>query len=553
MILASLSEVFSLGAVMPFLGVISAPEKFMQSPVFIDIFKLLGIYTSQDLLLGSTALFIFAALFSGVVRLILLHFNSRLSFASGADISAQIYSRTLYQPYDVHIASNSSDLINSISFKTDGIIFNVIWPTCNLLTNVVILIFILSTLIYVDPFLAFFSFLGFGSLYFFIIKLTRAKIIENGNSIARESAKVIKLLQEGLGGIRDILIDGSQVTYINIYKNSDRTLRQSQGFNFFIGQSPRFIMEALGMALIASLAYKVSNQSENFSQIIPILGVFALGAQRLLPILQQSFNAWSNMQSNKKSLEDVLNFLNRPINKNLINNKSNKINFRNKIELKNVSFSYKSSDLVVLNKINLNIHKGSCVGFVGKTGSGKSTLLDILMGLLSPSGGYIKIDNKRIDKFNNHLWRKCIAHVPQSIYLSDTTIEENIAFGIQKDLINFNLVRESAMKAQIGQEIESWKDGYQTLVGERGVKLSGGQKQRIGIARALYKNAEIIIFDEATSALDVTTEKSVMNSLKKLNDDLTIIMVAHRTSTLKDCDFIYEIDKGTLKLKSYKK
>lgn len=553
MILASFSEVFSLGAVMPFLGVISAPEKFIQSPVFIDIFKLLDIHTSQDLLLASTALFIFAALFSGAVRLILLNFNSRLSFASGADISAQIYSRTLYQPYDVHIGSNSSDLISSISFKTDSIIFNVIWPACNLLTNTVILIFILSTLIYIDPFLAFFSFLGFGSLYFFIIKLTHAKIIENGNLIARESAKVIKLLQEGLGGIRDILIDGSQVTYINIYKNSDKVLRHSQGFNFFIGQSPRFIMEALGMALIALLAYKVSNQSENFSQIIPILGVFALGAQRILPILQQSFNAWSNMQSNKKSLEDVLNFLNRPINKNLINNKSKKINFRKKIELKNVSFSYKSSDVVVLNKVNLNIYKGSRIGFVGKTGSGKSTLLDILMGLLSPSDGYIKIDNRKIDKSNNHLWRKCIAHVPQSIYLSDTTIEENIAFGIQKDLIDFNLVKASAMKAQISQEIESWKDGYQTLVGERGVKLSGGQKQRIGIARALYKNAEIIIFDEATSALDVTTEKFLMNSLKKLNNDLTVIMVAHRTSTLKGCDFIYEIDKGALKLKSYKK
>jgi ATP-binding cassette subfamily B protein len=305
-------------------------------------------------------------------------------------------------------------------------------------------------------------------------------------------------------------------------------------------------MEALGMLLIASLAYSLAQQVDGIAKAIPYLGALALGAQRLLPVLQQAYGSWAQINSGQASLKDTLELLDQPL-PDYVNQSITQLPFNQSIILKQLSFRYGEQAPYVLNQLNLTITKGSRVGFIGTTGSGKSTLLDIVMGLLEPTNGLLEIDGRPITSANNRAWQSHIAHVPQAIFLADSTIEENIAFGIPRDQIDLSRVKQAAAQAQISETIESWPKQYQTFVGERGIRLSGGQRQRIGIARALYKQADVIIFDEATSALDSETEQAVMEAIKGLSMELTILIIAHRLTTLKDCTEIVELHKGSVK------
>ena len=354
-------------------------------------------------------------------------------------------------------------------------------------------------------------------------------------------------MQEGLGGIRDVLIDGTQATYCNIYRNADLPLRNAQGNNSFIGMSPRYALEALGMLLISSLAFTLAKQPDGVAKAIPVLGALALGAQRLLPVLQLAYSSWSGIQGGQASLQDALELLDQPLPDYADQPPVKPIPFKHQIDIKDLLFRYTPNTPYVLKNLHLTISKGSRIGFIGVTGSGKSTLLDIIMGLLQPTEGTLKIDEEPITTSNNRAWQAHIAHVPQAIFLADSTIEENIAFGLPKNNIDLNRVKKAAEQAQIADIIETWPKKYKTYVGERGIRLSGGQRQRIGIARALYKQANVIIFDEATSALDNETEQAVMQSIESLGQDLTILIIAHRLTTLKNCTQIVELADGGIK------
>ncbi|MDP3086755.1 MAG: ABC transporter ATP-binding protein [Methylotenera sp.] len=546
MILASFAEILSIGAVLPFLAVLTGPSRIFVHPAAQSFIKAFEISTADQLLLPLTVIFGIAALMAGAMRLLLLWASTRLSFATGADISNSIYRRTLYQPYAVHIARNSSEVINGISGKANGIIYGTIMPTLTLISALFMLAAILIALLAIDPIIALSAFVGFGAIYGFIIVITRTRKIRNSQHIARESTQVIKSLQEGLGGIRDVLIDGTQEVYCQIYRSADLRLRQSQGDNQFISQGPRYGMEALGMLLIAALAYFLAQQSDGVANAIPVLGALALGAQRLLPVMQQAYAAWSSIQGSQASLQDSLDLLDQPLPNYAEQAVSQALNFRDDISLKQVSFRYSPQMPWVLKNLDIRIVKGSRVGFIGATGSGKSTLLDIMMGLLPPTEGSLNVDEQFITVTNNRAWQAHIAHVPQVIFLADTSIEENIAFGVPKDSIDHERVHQAACKAQINDIIESWPEKYQTFVGERGIRLSGGQRQRIGIARALYKQADVIIFDEATSALDNETEQAVMQAIENLSDELTILIIAHRLTTLKNCNQIVELGDGCI-------
>ena len=547
MLVTSFAEVLSIGSVMPFLAVLTAPERIFLLPSIQPMIHVLKLTEPIQLLFPITAAFTIAALFAGAMRLLLLWASTRLSFATGADLSITIYRRTLYQPYTVHCDRNSSDVISGITDKANGVIYNIIVPALMLISSSIMLIVILIALVFVDPVIAIVTFSGFGLIYAGIIRLTRNKLLINSEIIARESASVIKSLQEGLGGIRDVLIDGSQATYCKIYRKADLPLRRAQGNNMFIGSGPRYIMEALGMVLIAGLAYFLAKQIDGISRTIPTLGAFAVGAQRLLPMLQQAYSSWSSIRGGQVSLSEALKLLDQalpgsvdqPIPKPLI--------FMHAIKLRQINFRYSLQSPYILNQLNLTIVKGSRVGFIGPTGSGKSTLLDIIMGLLQPNDGSLEVDNQTIASGNCRAWQSHIAHVPQVIFLADSSIEENIAFGIPKDEIDSKRVKQVAKQAQISDIIESWPKQYQTFVGERGVRLSGGQRQRIGIARALYKRADVIIFDEATSALDSETEEAVMQAIEGLSKGLTLLIIAHRLTTLKNCTQIVELDAGVIK------
>jgi ATP-binding cassette subfamily B protein len=546
MIFASFSEILSIGAVLPFLGVLTAPGRIFDHPAVQPLIQIMGLTSQEQLLLPLTIVFGLAALVAGAMRLLLIWASTRLSYATGADLSINIYRRTLYQPYSVHVARNSSEIINGISNKTGGVI-NTIMMLLNLIGSAVMLIAILIALLSVDPVIALAAFGGFGMIYILIIRFTQGRLLSNSQRIARESTQVIKSLQEGLGGIRDVLIDGSQDAYCQIYRNADLPSRHAQGSAAFISVSPRYAMEALGMLLIAALAYALAQQTDGIAKAIPILGAFALGAQRLLPVLQQAYGAWSTIQGGQASLQDTLELLDQPLPDYADQPAAEPLPFRQHISLRQLSFRYSPQTPWVLKSLDLSIAKGSRVGFIGTTGSGKSTLLDIVMGLLQPIEGSLEIDGQSITTSNHRAWQAHIAHVPQAIFLADSTIEENIAFGVPKDKINHECVRQAARQAQIAEIIEAWPKQYQTFVGERGIRLSGGQRQRIGIARALYKQADVIIFDEATSALDNETEQAVMEAIEGLSEDLTILIIAHRLTTLKSCTKIVELDDGGIK------
>jgi ATP-binding cassette, subfamily B, bacterial PglK len=544
--IASLLEVVSVGAVLPFLGVLTAPEHVYQHLLMQPLIQALDINEPSQLVFPLTLLFIIAAVLAGSIRLLLLYVMTRLTYATGADISFKIYNLTLYQEYAIHVSRNSSEVINGILNKSSTVISSVIMPVIQFISATILIISIMSALLVIDTIVALIVFIGIGFLYLGIIRFTGKQLRENSKIIADKSTQMIKSLQEGLGGIRDVLIDGSQEFYSQLYRSADLPLRRASGNNAFIGGGPRFVLEAIGMALIAVLAYFMSHNEGGIATAIPVLGALALGAQRLLPALQQAYASLSSIRGVEVSLKDVLDLLEQPL-PDLINQPSStSIKFESEIKLIDLSFRYLEESPLVLKNINLSIAKGERIGFMGPTGSGKSTLLDIIMGLLSPDEGKLTIDQKLLNSNNKRAWQKHIAHVPQNIYLADSTIEENIAFGIDVERIDHQRVKKVARQAQIADMIEDLKDGYQTLVGERGVRLSGGQRQRINIARALYKKADVLIFDEATSALDSLTEQEVMKAIDGLGKQLTILIIAHRLTTLKGCNRIVQFDKDNL-------
>lgn len=546
MLAVSFAEIISIGAVLPFLTVLTEPDRVFHHPYAQNLIHIADIKTANALILPITVVFTVAALFAGFMRLLLLWASMRLTYAIGADISNDIYRRTLYQPYSVHVSRNSSEIINGITGKTNSSI-GIIMLILNLISSSIMLAFILCALMSVDLSVALAVFGGFGVLYLLTSWITRPLLLKNSKRIAYESTQVIKCLQEGLGGIRDILIGRGQSAYCQAYLDADLPLRRSQSTINFIGASPRFVVEALGMILIAVVAFSLSKQSDGIAQSISILGVMAIGAQRLLPLLQQAYAAWSGIKGGQASLCDTLNLLEQELPDHANKLTLDPIAFQTTINLKNLSFRYGLETPWIFKDLNLTIIKGDRVGFIGSTGSGKSTLLDIVMGLLQPVDGVIEIDGQVITVDNSQAWQLHIAHVPQEIFLADSTVEENIAFGVPRHRIDFNKVRRAAQQAQIAESIESWPMQYQTFVGERGVRLSGGQRQRIGIARALYKQADVIIFDEATSALDTETEQAVMTAIENLDKDLTLLIIAHRITTLKNCTRIIELSDGVIK------
>ena len=544
MLVSAFAEVVSLGAVLPFLGILTAPDALFNKPLVMDLAKTWGISTADQLVFPITFAFAVVALIAGAIRIFLLWITTWLAVVSGAELSIEVYRRTLYQSYRVHAARNSSETISGITSKVDITIFGVLLPLLTLISSIVLLVAVTTALIIIDPAVALVATIGFGASYGLITWLTRRRLESNSQRIAYEQTQVIKALQEGLGGIRDVLLDGTQSVYCEIYRQADHPKRRAHGNNIFIGGSPRFAMEALGMVLIAALAYVHSRQAGGVASALPVLGALALGAQRLLPALQQIYSAWASIVGSQASLAGTIELLDQTLPADALQTTCSPLSFHDDIRFSDVRFRYTSDGPWVLDGLNLAIPKGTRVGFVGSTGSGKSTTLDVLMGLLMPTEGELLVDGQSIGGNRVRAWQRTIAHVPQSIFLADTTLAENIAFGVPRDAIDMARVQQAARQAQIADIIENRPEGYSAFVGERGIRLSGGQRQRIGIARALYKQASVLVFDEATSALDNATEQSVMDAIEGLNRDLTILLIAHRLTTVRRCDFIVELERG---------
>jgi len=547
MVIASLSEVVSIGAVIPFLGVLTSPDWLFAHSNAQPFIHFFGFTESGQLLRPLAVLFAGAAIFSGSVRLLLHWMQTRLGQAIGADFSISIYRRTLFQPYEAHLLRNTSAVIAGVTIKAEGLVNHLVLPLFVLISSAMMLATILLGLVVVQPTLTVGAFVIFGSIYALSIGLTRNQLSRDSELIASEQTLLIKSLQEALGGIRDVLIDGAQDFYCRLYENADRRLRRAQARVSITGISPRFVVEGLGLALIAGVAYSLSGHTQQFATAMPVMGALALGAQRMLPVLQMAYVNWTSIRGGQGNVRDALDLLEQRLPDHANLSMSVSLPFRTQICLHQIGFRYSGKESFVLRGLSLRIDKGSRVGFIGTTGSGKSTLLDLIMGLLTSTEGSLNVDGQAISSENCRSWQRHIAHVPQHIFLADASIAENIAFGVPLEKIDYERVRKAAQHARIAHTIETWEKQYNTAVGERGVRLSGGQRQRIGIARALYKQVDVLILDEATSALDNDTEREVMESIETYGENLTMLIVAHRLSTLKNCTHIVELDRGTIR------
>ena len=550
-LVCALLEIVSLSAVIPFITVISNPEGLSKYPLITDTLGSFGITKNSDLVIIICIGFMLVALLAGGMRILLIWMSIHIINSTSRDISDKVLKRILYQPYSVHIANNSSEVISSLVKKIDSST-STISASVNIIISTLLFTSIITTVFVVNYMVAIGSVVVFGSTYLFIAWLTRYRVANNGQTIVKEQGNMIKTIQEALGGIRDVLLDGTQSIYCKTYHKSNSISLRANGENVFLNSSPRYIMEMLGMVLIASIAMFINYQSNNSVIALPMLGVLALGAQRSLPLMQQLYGGWTTLLASKAALGDVLVLLDQPLPEQIDLSLQKPLLFQKSIRLNNLSFRYGNDTPWILNDVSLEIPKGARVGIIGKTGSGKSTMADLLMGLLEPVQGEIMVDSKQVGLDLKQVWQRAVAHVPQSIFLTDASIAENIAFGIPLDQIDMDLIHEAAEQARISEFIDSLPESYGANVGERGVKLSGGQRQRIGIARALYKKASVLIFDEATSALDNETEYTVMEAIESLSKDLTLIIIAHRITTLQNCTMIVELgDSGIKQVGSY--
>lgn len=551
-VFVSFFDVVSISAVVPFITVVVSPDTLFKNETLQTYFILIGVHDSSQLLLYVILLFGLSAVAAGAMRTFLLWATTKYALETCAKLSSDVYIKTLFQPYHIHIGRNTSKVINGVFNQINSVIYEIILPLAILVCSIIISTIILLALIALEPIVAPLIFITFGSIYWLISIFTKKIMSTNSITLARESTKLIKTVQEGLGSIRDIIIDGNQMTYWKIYQDSNLPLRKVQASIVFISNCPRFVIESLGMVLIAALSFfLIQSDREGPTLALSLIGAIALGAQRLLPLFQQSYASWNSIRGGQDMLRDILDLLSQRINQ-VSNTPAEVINFTTAIKMENICFKYESPGPLILKNINMVIPRGARIGIVGKTGSGKSTLVDLLMGLIPPTSGSFVVDKAEITCMNIQSWQRHISHVPQTIYLSDASIKENIAFGVPIESIDINRVKYAAKQAELSLFIESLSDGYNTNVGERGVRFSGGQRQRIGIARALYKDADVIIFDEATNALDHQTEEDILDTINNLSIHHTIFIITHRVSTLKKCTKVFEINNGEIKaLKNY--
>jgi len=541
------AELVSLGAVLPFLAVLSDPDRLWQDPAVQLLAPRVGLTGASQLLLPATLAFAMATVLAALIRLVNLWLNGRLAAAVGSDLSCEAYRRTLFQPYGVHVQRNSATVITVITSQINLTVgaLNALLQLC---TSAVVAAGLLTGLLLIDAPVACAAAALFGGAYAALAVTVRRELRTNGHQIAKASTQQLKALQEGLGAIRDVLLDSSQPIYLQIYREADRPQRQLQAKNDFLGTFPRYALEALGMVAIALLGGLLVFQRGSGAAVIPLLGALALGAQRLLPALQQIYGAWAALKSCNAAIQAVLAMLNQSMPP--IVRVAEPLPLREGIYLERVHFRYASDQPEVLQGLDVEIRRGERIGLIGSTGSGKSTTVDLLMGLLAPTAGRLLVDGEDVhdSQYPERLaaWRAAIAHVPQSIYLADSSIAENIAFGVPRDQIDQARVKQAAEQAQISSFIEASPQGYESFVGERGIRLSGGQRQRIGIARALYKRARVLVFDEATSALDNGTEAAVMQAVEDMSQSLTVVMIAHRLSTIALCDRVIELKHGCI-------
>lgn len=551
MLLGALAEVFTLGAIVPFIGLLVNPDVIAQHSLALSMLE----WASQ--LLGASkpaaASFVFAAfaLLAAALRLILSWASFRFVYAVGADFGAAIYALTLKQPYLSHVKRNSSQTIAAVE-KVTVLVVGVMVPLMNLLIAVLMVLALLGAMVWVNPVVALGAGGLFGGLYAGISMWAKRRLKDNSHISAVNATRKVQALQEGLGAVRDVIIDGNQTVYVAKFAAADRAQRTAQASNQVLSVAPKHVVESLGMVMMVLLALKLTQESGGAASALPLLGALALGAQRMLPHMQNMYSGVAAFRGNRAAAEEVLDLLDLPdVQSQSSETTTTRVAGQHNpqqslFELRDVRFSYAPELKEVLQGIQLQVKRGARIGFKGATGSGKSTLIDLILGLLKPTGGQMWVDGVVLNETSLRAWQRRIAHVPQNIFLTDASIAENVALGVPTKQIDADRLQRAMDAAQMTEFVAGLPLGAATRVGERGVQLSGGQRQRIGLARALYKQADVLVLDEATSALDGETEARVMDAIYQLNPNVVVLMIAHRLTTLERCEVVFDLCGGRL-------
>tara|TARA_Y100000385_G_scaffold296_1_gene343 strand:- start:5611 stop:7233 length:1623 start_codon:yes stop_codon:yes gene_type:complete len=537
-------EVFGLGILIPAISLLLDPEMIDKTPLISSIRNYLSEISNQNFIILFLVAIVVVYLVKALFIVFLTHKQNRFLANINAYISNNLFANYMNQPYSFHLDRNASELLKNIQIEIAGLsVFFLSLIT--LFIEGGFTISVLTTLIYIEPIGALSIGLFYGLLSIIFFQFTKNKLKIWGKQRQDLDSQTTKIALEGLGGIKDLLILGKTSFFTDMFSSKKYLKARVNSNHSTFSQLPRFFLEFLSIIGLVSFIILMLFQGKDTTSLISILGVFVAATFRMIPSLNRIISGVQSMKYYSNSLDIIhkeLKINNRP---NQAISQKTQFNFQNDIKLENISFSF-NEDRVILKNINLKIKKGETIGIIGESGSGKSTLIDLILGLHKPTSGQIIIDGVS-GLQTNQQWRKKIGFVSQSIYLIDDTIKNNIALGVQENEINDLKIIELLKQVQLEEFIINLKFGVNSKVGERGVQLSGGQRQRIGIARALYHDPDVIILDEATSALDNETEKDVMESFNNLKGVKTIIMIAHRTSTLKDCDFIYKIDKGQVR------
>ncbi|KAA8733309.1 ABC transporter ATP-binding protein [Acinetobacter qingfengensis] len=541
----ALIEAAGVVSIMPFLAVLSNPKIIESNTILYQLYQFFSVKNTQQFILYLGSLSLLIVVISTAFKILTQYTLNRFASLQRHYFSTRLLKIYLNQNYEFFIQRNSSVLIKNILSEVDQLIWTMILPALNLMSYGVVLIAMIAILLIYDPIMAISTACILGGFYFIIYWIVRKKLDQIGASFTEANTERYQSCQEALGGIKDVIINDATQGYIDNFEYYSRIFANHIATRDTLGQIPLYIIETVGYGCLIILAIVLVMSGKDVSHILPILGLYGFAAYRMLPAAQNMYRAITQIKFSNKVLSLLTPEFALESRSDDLDDSPTKtaLNFKNKIVIKNLCFSYPNrADKAVLSHLNFEIAKNSSIGIIGKSGSGKSTLMDIMLGLLTPQTGEILIDNITLNKENIASWQHLVGYVPQSIYLADKSISENIAFGIPKDQIDFKQVAFVAKHAQIHEFVtQQLPQGYDTIVGERGVMLSGGQRQRIGIARALYKNPQILFMDEATSALDVETEQAVNEAIQALSGQKTMVIIAHRESAVAKCDRILKL------------
>lgn len=543
-------ELIAIASIAPFMALVGDISLLEESRILARLYEFSGASDPLNFVFYTGLAVLVTLALSTILSMFTIWKLSLYAARVGAELADRLYKHYMSQDWLFHANTSSSHLTKQISSETTRVTNQVVRQLAQMNAKLVLSIFIAVAIFIYDPIIAFSGLFLFALAYFLLYKIVRKRLQDNGRLLSQVLTKRFLLMNEGFGGIKDILLLNRSADFVNRFETSGETFAYANGTNNAIALVPRYFMELVAFgSMIGLVLLLIKTHDGDLGTVLPILAVYALAAFKLLPALQQVYGSLVEIKGNIAAFEAIKDDLVLSNNSQFASNKNTAFEYlqpKNNIHLKNITFTYPGKDTPAVQDLTMTIPVNSTVGLVGSSGSGKSTAIDLFLGLLPPQQGQLCIDDICITAENKRAWQNTLGFVPQSIFLSEGTIAENVAFGLPSKDIDKDKVRNALELAHLTELVEQLSDGLDTKVGERGIQLSGGQRQRIGIARALYNEASVLVFDEATSALDGITEKIIMQAIHEFSGKKTIVMIAHRLKTVEKCDIIYLMEQGRI-------